>query len=116
ALGTLPPAAGCTDRSGAGLGQYAVRSTCATATATIPSAPATASVSTARPLRIARDDKEDGVSRRRCERRLRRRDPGDRHAVRRAAHVVETGELEERDRVRVAAVLAADAQLEVGLG
>ena len=39
---------------------------------------------------------------------------GDRHAIRRAAHVVEPGELEERDRVRVAAVLPADPELESG--
>ncbi len=42
--------------------------------------------------------------------------PGDRHAVRRAADVVEPGELEEADRVGIAAVLAADAQLEIGAG
>src|SRR5689334_17653584 len=46
---------------------------------------------------------------------LRGRHPGDRHAVRRAAHVVEPRHVEERDRVRVAAVLAADAELEVRL-
>ena len=50
------------------------------------------------------------------DRGLRGRHPGDRHAVRRAAHVVEPGELEEADRVGVAAVLAADAELEVRLG
>src|SRR3954465_12354770 len=31
ALGTLPPAQGCTEQSGAGSGQYAARSTCANA-------------------------------------------------------------------------------------
>ena len=48
------------------------------------------------------------------QRRLRRREPRDRHAVRRAAHVVEADLVEEVDRRRVAAVLAADAELEVG--
>src|SRR3954463_7502748 len=46
----------------------------------------------------------------------RRGHPGDRHAVGRAAHVVEPGQLEERDRVRVAPVLAADPELQVRLG
>src|SRR5215212_1537469 len=41
--------------------------------------------------------------------------PRDRHAVRRAAHVVEPGHLEEGDRLGVAAVLAADAELQVRL-
>ena len=45
---------------------------------------------------------------------LGRRDARDRHAERRAAHVVEPGGVEEADRVRVAAVLAADADLEAG--
>src|SRR5215216_5584682 len=40
----------------------------------------------------------------------------DRHAVRRAAHVDEPGELEEGDRVGVAAVLAADAELQARPG
>src|SRR3954454_20338797 len=40
---------------------------------------------------------------------------GDRHPVRRAAHVIEPGQLEERDRVGIAPVLATDAELEVGL-
>src|SRR4051794_1949716 len=39
----------------------------------------------------------------------------DRHAVRRAADVVESSHVEEGDRLRVAAVLAADAQLELRL-
>src|SRR6184192_648983 len=50
------------------------------------------------------------------ERRLGGRDARDRHAVRRAAHVVEPGQLEELDRLGIAAVLAADAELEVRLG
>src|SRR3954452_18163837 len=49
------------------------------------------------------------------ERRLRCSHPRDRHAVGRTAHVVEPRHLEEPDRLRVAAVLAADAQLEVGV-
>src|SRR5205085_8003606 len=53
-----------------------------------------------------------GVSSRCPDRRLRRRDAGDRYARRRGRHVVETSSVEERDRVRVAAVLAAHAQLE----
>src|SRR5262245_22106851 len=40
---------------------------------------------------------------------------GDRHAVRRAADVVEPQAVAERHRVRLAAVLAADAELEVVL-
>src|SRR5215218_5040516 len=48
-------------------------------------------------------------------RRLRSRDSSDRHAIRRAADVVEAGELEERDRVGVAAVLAADTEPELRL-
>src|SRR5687767_398390 len=40
---------------------------------------------------------------------------GDRHAIRRAAHVVEPGHVEEGDRGGIAAVLAADAEPEVGL-
>src|SRR4051794_24267683 len=50
------------------------------------------------------------------DRRLRRGHARDRHAVRGAAHVVEPRHVEERDRVRVAAVLAADAELQVSLG
>ena len=41
---------------------------------------------------------------------------GDRHAERRAAHVVEAGVVEQGDRLGVAAVLAAHAELELGLG
>src|SRR4051812_21299325 len=47
------------------------------------------------------------------DRRLRRGHARDRHAVRRAAHVVEARHVEERDRIRVAAVFAADAELQV---
>jgi omega-6 fatty acid desaturase (delta-12 desaturase) len=47
---------------------------------------------------------------------LRRRDAGDRDAVRAAGHVVEPGHVEEVDRERVAAVLAADPELERRLG
>src|SRR4051794_3164361 len=50
------------------------------------------------------------------ERRLRGGEAGDRHAVRRARHVVEPGAMAERDRARLAAVLAADADLEAGTG
>src|SRR5919106_5416134 len=49
------------------------------------------------------------------QRRLRGSNPGDRHPVRRAADVVEPGQLEERDRLGVAAVLAADAEPDLGL-
>src|SRR5215210_464664 len=48
-------------------------------------------------------------------RRLGRGHARDRHAVWRAAHVVEARDLEERDRLRVAAVLAAGAELQVRL-
>src|SRR5207244_2657569 len=44
---------------------------------------------------------------------LRRRQPRDRDAVRRRAHVVEPHLVKEVDRRRVAAVLAADADLEI---
>ena len=44
---------------------------------------------------------------------LRRGEPRDRHAERRAAHVVQPGAVAELDRLGVAAVLAADADLEV---
>src|SRR5258706_8618169 len=40
-------------------------------------------------------------------------EPRDRYAERRAGHVVEPDLVEEVDRVRIAAVLAADADLEV---
>src|SRR5690606_26137397 len=49
-----------------------------------------------------------------AERGLRRREPRHGHAVRRAAHVVEPHLLEEEDRRRIAAVLAADPELDVG--
>src|SRR6478672_3768085 len=48
-----------------------------------------------------------------AERGLRRGKPGDRHAERRARYIVETDLVAERDRRRIAAVLAADANLEV---
>src|SRR3954470_10651277 len=48
-----------------------------------------------------------------AERGLRRRQPRDRHAERRARHVVEPDLMAERDRSGIAAVLAADADLEV---
>src|SRR2546423_541052 len=44
-----------------------------------------------------------------------RRPPADRHPDRRAAHVVESRYLEDLDRLRIAPVLAADPQLEIGL-
>ena len=50
-----------------------------------------------------------------ADRRLGRGHARDRHAVGRAAHVVEPGHVEEVDRLGVAAVLAADAQLQVRL-
>src|SRR4029078_3691101 len=49
------------------------------------------------------------------ERGLRRRQPRKRDAVRRAAHVVEADPVAELDRRRLAAVLAADAELDVRL-
>src|SRR5688572_30318249 len=49
-----------------------------------------------------------------AESRLRRREASHRHAVRGAAHVVEPDLVEERDRVRIAAVLTADADLQAG--
>src|SRR3954454_16387093 len=48
-----------------------------------------------------------------AERGLRGGEPRDRHAERRARHVVEPDLVAERDRSRIAAVLAADADLEV---
>ena len=48
-----------------------------------------------------------------AERRLRRREAGDRHAEGRAGDVVEPSLLAEGDRGRIAAVLAADAELDV---
>src|SRR4051812_48271103 len=47
-----------------------------------------------------------------AERGLRRGKPGDRHTERRARHVVKSDLVAERDRSRIAAVLAADANLE----
>ena len=49
----------------------------------------------------------------RLDRRLGGGQPGDRHAVGRAAHVVQPGLEAELDRGRVAALLAADADLQV---
>src|SRR3954447_11381637 len=51
-----------------------------------------------------------------AERGLRGGEPRDRHAERRARHVVEPDLVAEGDRGRVAAVLAADADLELGAG
>src|SRR5438045_1899068 len=48
-----------------------------------------------------------------AERRLGRRQPGDRHAEGRAAHVVHADLVAEMHAVGVAAVLAADADLQV---
>src|SRR5471030_2926669 len=48
------------------------------------------------------------------ERRVRRGEPGDRHAVRRARHVVEADFGTELDGRGVAAVLTADTELDVG--
>src|SRR5262249_54583484 len=47
---------------------------------------------------------------------LRRSEPGDRNTEWRAAHVVEADLVEEMNRRRIAAVLAAHADLEIGLG
>ena len=47
---------------------------------------------------------------------LRRRQARDGHAERRAGHIVEAGSVAEFHRGRVAAVFAADAELESGLG
>src|SRR5688500_11101351 len=58
---------------------------------------------------------KSGASTRMGYRGLSRGHPRDGHAVRRAAHVVEPRHVEEVDRVRVPAVLAADAELQVGL-
>jgi hypothetical protein len=43
-----------------------------------------------------------------------RGETGDRHAERRAGHIVETVSVAELDGSRVAAMLAADAQLDAG--
>src|SRR6185312_850567 len=45
--------------------------------------------------------------------RLGRREPGDRHAIGRAAHVIETDVAAEADRGGIAAMLAANPDLEV---
>src|SRR3954462_1828834 len=50
------------------------------------------------------------------QRRLRRSHARDRHPEGRTAHVVEAGELEEGDRLRIATVLPADAELEIRFG
>src|SRR5262249_40039182 len=47
--------------------------------------------------------------------RLRRRQPGDWHSERRAAHVIQPDLVAEFDAVGVAAVFAADADFEVGV-
>ena len=48
------------------------------------------------------------------QRRLRRGQTRDRHAIRRGADVVEADLFEEMNRRRIAAVLAADADLQIG--
>src|SRR4051812_45884115 len=47
------------------------------------------------------------------ERRLRRCEARERHAVRRAGDIVEPDPVAERDRARLAAVLAADPELDL---
>src|SRR6185503_13332785 len=47
------------------------------------------------------------------ERGLRRCKPCDRHAVRRARYVIEADAMAEPHRCRIAAVLAADAELQI---
>src|SRR5260221_10972300 len=54
--------------------------------------------------------------RRLLDRRMRRRQPRDRHAERRAAHVVQSNAVAELNGARVAAVFAADAALEILAG
>ena len=66
-------------------------------------------------LRGARRRSSRGSEPAAADDRLRRGEAGDRHAERRAAHVVEADLVEQRDRLRVAAVLAADAELEFRL-
>src|SRR5215210_7480043 len=56
---------------------------------------------------------DDGVDPRLRQRGLCRSEARERHAVGRAADVVEPEPVAERDRLRLAAVLAADAELEV---
>src|SRR3546814_2274248 len=48
-----------------------------------------------------------------AQRALRRRQPRDRNTERRARHIVEPDLLEEADRERIAAMLAADAKREI---
>src|SRR5579883_219369 len=48
-----------------------------------------------------------------AERGLRGREPSDRHAEWRAGHIVEPSRVAECDRSRIAAMLAADADLEL---
>ncbi len=50
------------------------------------------------------------------DRRLGRREPGHRHAERRAADIVEAHVVAERDALRISAVLPADADLQILLG
>src|SRR5262245_45222603 len=57
----------------------------------------------------------DGLDSLFLERCLRRGEPGERHAIRRAGDVVEAEAVAERDRLGLAAVLAADAHLQVFL-
>src|SRR5688572_27335797 len=45
--------------------------------------------------------------------RLRRREPRHRHAIRRARHVIEPARAEEADRVGIASMLAAHADLQL---
>src|ERR687895_1275490 len=117
AFGTLPPAAGVTLRSGAGLGQYELRSTWATAT---PVTRASRAVMVARTMNRRRGvmGGETYLLRARwcADCALRCRNSRNRNSVRGAAHVVEPRELEEGDRVGVPAVLAADAEAELRLG
>ena len=68
---------------------------------------------------VTRPRKRDDKPRRRSrllQRRLRRREPGDRHAVGRGADIIEADALAEGDAGRIAAMLAANAELEVRPG
>src|SRR5882672_11648145 len=51
-----------------------------------------------------------------AERGLRRSQPRDRHAVGRARHIIQPDLVAERHRSRIAAMLAANADLEAGAG
>ena len=62
-----------------------------------------------------RDDEAPGAALALPERRLRRRQPGDRDAVGRGADIIEAGRLAEGDAGGIAAMLAANAELEAGL-